>query len=350
MAKKAYQDSVDGYQRFKQELKQESFGRMYVLYGEESYLVESCRNVMKKKLVSGFAEDFNYHRFNAESWSLEAFQEAVEAIPMMNESSMVEVSDVNFFGFSEADRNIMTDIFSDIPEYCTIVFVYTGEWKPDKRFKKLYTAMDAVSKVFELGKQPEHELIPWIRRELKKSGKEISDDLCRYLLLQTGGSMTTLAAELNKLCAYTDQPEICRKDIDDVVIPVLEAAVFDITKDIGAKDFDSALVKVKNLLRQDTEPIMINAVIGKQYRQMYMAKVLSEKGKGAYDFGKLCGLWDSAAREIYGQARGFRKEQLRSCVTLSAETDREMKLSNTADEVLLENMLLRMGQMALEGR
>lgn len=350
MAKKTYKDSVDGYQLFKQELKQETFGRMYVLHGEESYLVESCRNVLKKKLVSGFAEDFNYHRFNGESFTLEAFQEAVEAIPMMSQTSMVEVSDINFFGFSEGDRNLMTDIFSDIPEYCTIVFVYSGEWKPDKRIKKLYAAMDAVCKVFELNKQPEHELIPWIRRELRRSGKEISDDLCRYLLLQTGGSMTTLAAELNKLTAYTDQPEICRKDIDDVVIPVLEAAVFDITRDIGAKDFDSALVKMKNLLRQDTEPIMINAVIGKQYRQMYMAKVLSEKGKGAYDLGKLCGLWDSAAREIYGQARGFRKEQLRSCVTLCAETDLQMKSTGVDGEVLLETMLLRMGQMALEGR
>ena len=347
MAKKT---NSEDYQLFKQELKQEHFGRMYVLHGEESYLVESCRNALKKKLVSGFAEDFNYHRFNGESWSIEAFQEAVEAIPMMSETSMVEVSDINFFGFPESERNMMTEIFSDIPDYCTIVFVYTGEWKPDKRIKKLYAAMEAVAKVFELSKQPESELIPWIRRELRKAGKDISDDLCRYLLLQTGGSMTTIAAELNKLTAYTDQPQICRKDIDDVVIPVLEAAVFSITKDIGAKDFDAALVKMKNLLRQDTEPIMINAVIGKQYRQMYMAKVLSEKGKGAYEFGKLSGLWDSAAREIYGHARGFKKQQLRDCVTLCAETDYQMKLSNTADEILLESLLLRMGQMALEGR
>ena len=223
------------------------------------------------------------------------------------------------------------------------------EWKPDKRLKKLYGAMDAVCKVFSLDKQPEYELIPWIKRELGRSKKTISDDLCRYLLLQTGGSMTTLAAELNKLVAYTDQPEICRKDIYDVVIPVLEAAVFDITKDIGRKDFDAALVKLKNLLRQDTEPIMINAVIGRQYRQMYVAKVLSEQGKGAYDLGKLCGLWDSASKEIYNQARGFKKQQLRRCVSLSAETDLKMKSTATSGEVLLETMLLRMGQMALEG-
>ena len=218
MAKKTHKESAEGYQLFKQELRQDSFGRMYILHGEESYLVESCRNVLKKKLVSGFAEDFNYHRFNAESWSIEAFQEAVEAIPMMSETSMVEVSDVNFFGFPEDERNLMTEIFSDIPDYCTIVFVYSGEWKPDKRIKKLYAAMEAVCKVFELNKQPEYELIPWIRRQLAREKKTISDELCRYLLLQTGGSMTGIAAEISKLLAYTDQPQICKKDIDDVVI------------------------------------------------------------------------------------------------------------------------------------
>lgn len=343
---KGRRQQEDDYQLFKANLKSGDFPRMYVFYGEEPYLIESCRNALKKKLVAGPAEEFNYHRFTAENFSMEALQEAVEAIPMMSERSLVELTDINFFAFPESDRNQMTELFSDLPDYCMLLFLYDAvEWKPDKRMKKLYGAMDQVCRQIALNKQPEHELIPWIRRQLAPSGKSISDDLCRYLLSLTGSSMTTLAAELGKLSCYTDQPEICRKDIDDVVIPVLEAQIFDITKDIGRKDFDAALMKLQNLLRQDTEPISICAVIGKQLREMYAAKVLSEQGKGAYDLGKLYGLWDSASKEIYSQAKGFKKQQLKEAVRLCAETDYAMKTSGGAPENLLEDLVLRLGQL-----
>ncbi len=346
MAKTKKTDAPDGYALFKEDLKSGEFRRIYVFYGEESFLVESCRKALKKKLIDPLTEDFNYHRFTQENFTMDEFQEAVEAIPMMSESSMVEVTDVNFFGFSESDRNQMADIFSDVPDYCTILFVFDAvEWKPDKRYKKLYSAMDAVCRQVALNKQSERELIPWIRRQLMAGKKTMKDDLCRYLIMQTGGSMTTMAAEINKLLCYTDQPEITRYDIDQVVIPVLEAAIFDITNDIGNKDFDSALVKLKDLLRQDTEPIVINAVIGRQMRQMYTAKVLSESGKSAYELTQLYGIRDFAAREVYNQARNYKKQQLREGCRLCAQTDYQMKTSGGNGEELLETLVLRLGQM-----
>lgn len=344
MAKK--KDTLDGYQLFKNDLKTGDFSPMYVFYGEESYLIESCRKTLKKKLIDPLTEDFNYHRFTKENFSIEALSEAVEAIPMMSDRTMVELTDIGFFTLPEADRNALTEIFSDIPEYCTLLFVYDAvEWKPDKRMKKLYGAMDAVCRQVPLNKQSERELIPWIRRQLASAQKVMSDDLCRYLILQTGGSMTTMAGELNKLIHYTDQTEITRNDIDQVVIPVLEAAIFDITRDIGKKDFDSALLKLHDLLRQDTEPIVINAVIGRQMRQMYTAKILSEHGKDAYELTQLYGIRDFAAREVYAQARGYKKPQLKEACRLCAQADYDMKTSGGSSEALLETLLLRLGQM-----
>ncbi len=346
MAKTKKSDAPDGYQLFKKDLKTGEFAPMYVFYGEESFLIETCRKTLKKKLIDPLTEDFNYHRFTQENFSIEAFQESVEAIPMMSEHSMVELTDIGFFSFPEADRNAMAEIFSDIPDYCTLLFVYDAvEWKPDKRMKKLYGAMEPVCRQVSMNHQPERELIPWIRRQLSAAGKTMKDDLCRYLILQTGGSMTVLNAELDKLVHFTDQEEVTRYDIDQVVIPVLEAAIFDITKDIGNKDFDSALVKMQDLLRQDTEPIMITAVIGKQMRQMYTARVLSESGKDAYELTQIYGIRDFAAREIYSQARGFKKPQLKEACKLCAMTDYQMKTSSSQDDALLETLVLRLAQL-----
>lgn len=345
MAKKNYHDGPDGYQLFKDDLKSGQFKRVYVLHGEESYLVNSCRTALKKKLIDPLTEDFNYHRFTSENFSLEAFSEAVEAIPMMSEFTLIEITDINFFAFPEDERNFMAEIFSDVPDYCTILFVYDAvEWKPDKRVK-LYTALKGIVSEIELNKQSERELIPWIRRTVGAYKKVMQDDLCRYLINQTGGSMTVMAAELEKLVHFTDQTEITRYDIDQVVIPVLEAAIFDITRAIGDKDFDSALLKLKDLLRQDTEPIVINAVIGKQLRQMYLAKILAEHGKDAYELTQLYGIRDFAAKQVYQQARGFKKPQLKEGCRICAQVDYDMKTSGGNGEDLLETALLQIAQL-----
>lgn len=351
MAKARNAAGSEGYQQLKAELKSGSFHHLYAFYGEENYLLENYRQQLKKKLVDGPAEDFNYHRFTDENFSPEAFSEAIEAIPMMAEYSLVELVDINLFTRSESERTILAELFENLPEYCVVLLVHeTVEWKPDKRMKKLWAAMESHLLQVEFVKQSEAQLIPWIRRHLATMDKTMRDDLCRYLILQTGGSMTILAAELQKLMCYTDQPEITRKDIDDVVIPVMEAAVFDITRDIGKKNFDGALQKLQTLFRQEAEPIAVCAVIGRQLRQLYGAKVIQEHRGNAYDLCQLYGLRDFAARELFSQAGGFRKALLKRAMLLSAETDYHLKSSGGDAEQLLELMILRLAEFCREGR
>lgn len=350
MAKKK-SAGTGGYEQFKAELRSGQFHRIYAFYGEESYLRDHYRGQLKKKLVDGPAEDFNYHRFTEENFSLEALSEAVEAIPMMSEYSLVELLDVELFQRSESDRNALAEIFDHVPETCVILLVWDAmEWKPDRRYKKLWGAMEKNLLQVEFQKQPESQLVPWIRRHLAAGHKTMSDDLCRYLILQTGGSMTILASELEKLLCYSDQPEIVRQDIDAVVIPVMEAAIFDVTKDIGRKDFNGALQRLRDLVRQEAEPIAINAVIGRLFRQLYAAKVLQEHRKSAYDLAQLYGLRDFAAREVFNQAGGFRKQLLRRAALLSAQTDYAMKTSSGDQEALLELMVLKLAAACREVR
>ena len=352
MAKKKRKDEIDSYGLFKQQLKNGEYRPIYAFFGEESYLTDNYRRELKKRLVDGPAEDFNYHRFTEENWNVEALAEAVDAIPMMSEYSFIEIVDMNLFSMDESTRNALAEIFSSMPEYCVILLVYDAvPWKPDKRMKKLWGSISDKLLEVEFEKQSEAQLIPWIRRHLATAKKVMSDELCRYLIMQTGGSMTTMAAELQKLMSYTDQAEITRKDIDDVVIPVVEAEVYKITKDIGGKNFDEALQRLRDLVRQDVDPIMINATIGRQMRQMYVAKVLQENKKGPYELKELCDIrWESQAKELYNQSAGFRKQLLRRAALLSAETDYAMKRSAGDKQELLELMILKLAKACMGGR
>ena len=120
----------------KQALKQKELGRLYFFYGEESFLMNHYLTQVKKLLLDPLTESFNFHRLTSETFDMQSFGDAVENLPMMAESTFVQVDDVDIFKLNEGDRNKMVEILSDIPDYCTVVFTYlTVAWKPDKRLK-----------------------------------------------------------------------------------------------------------------------------------------------------------------------------------------------------------------------
>ena len=143
-------------------------------------------------------ESFNSHKLTPETFDIRDFADAVENLPMMAETTFVWVDEVDIFKMNESDREKMTDILSDIPEYCTVVFTYeTVAWKPDKRYKKLWAAVEKYGTVVEFAKQDQRELINWVTRHFAAGGKQIRPDLCAYLIDITGGTMTALAGEIS---------------------------------------------------------------------------------------------------------------------------------------------------------
>lgn len=342
----------EGYQQLLSELKAGIFHHAYAFYGKERYLLEFYRKELRKKLVSGPAEDFNYHRFTEENFSLEAFSDAINAIPMMSEYSLVELVDVDVFSQSTADCKILAEIFENLPEYCVLLLIYEdAEWKGDKLTQKRWAGLNEKLLQVEFSMQSEQALIPWIKKHLKTGNKTISNDLCRYLISLTGGSMTTLNAELEKLMCYTEEPEIQRADIDAIVIPVLEAAIYQLTDDILKKDFSSALHRLQTLMRQEYEPTAINGSIGTQLQQLYAAKLLQEHGGGAFDLTKIYPRVKSwQAKRIYAQAGSFHKPLLKRAMLICANTDYAIKTSGGDKEQLAQMMILRLAEACREGR
>ena len=235
-------------QELKTQLKNKDLGRLYIFHGEEVFLLHHYLEQMKKQLLDALTESFNFHRMNSETFDLQTFADAVENLPMMAEHTMVQVDEVDLFKLGESDRNKIAEILSDIPDYCTVVFTYeTTPWKPDKRLKKLWEAIDGAGLIVEFAKQDQKDLAAWVTRHFMARDKRISTDLCLYLIDITGGTMTALSGEIDKICAYSGANEIRKTDIDAVTEPVLDAVVFQMTDMLSAGRFDQALVKLQRL-------------------------------------------------------------------------------------------------------
>ena len=301
------EEKPDMLQVLKASIREKKLGRLYFFHGEESFLRNHYMGQMKKILVDELTESFNYHKLTKENFDLRTFADAVESLPMMAESTFVVVDDIDIFKFNEDEREKLIAVLCDIPEYCTVVFVYASlEWNPDKRLKKLYDAVNTFGTEVEFGKQSPRELINWITRHFAANKKQITPELCSYLIDITDGTMTSLAGEISKICAYSEADRIVKSDIDAVTEPVLDAVVFEMTNLMAEGKYPAALQKLQQLLKMQQEPLSILGMIGKQFRQISTARTLLDHGKGVPEVMRLCGFRsDYPAKKLLGTARRF---------------------------------------------
>ena len=343
MAKK--QEQPDNLQLLKQAIRAKDPGRLYFFYGEEIFLLQHYLEQLRKVIIDELTESFNYHKLTAETFDIREFADCVENLPMMAERTMVVVDEIDVFKMNEGDREKMMDIFSDIPDYCTVVFTYeTTAFKPDKRYKKLWDAVNKHGELIEFAKQNQRDLITWITRHFAANGKRINPDLCAYLIDITDGTMTSLAGEISKISAYSGADVIRSSDIDAVTEPVLDAVVFQMTDLLSRGEYGGALLKLQQLLKMQQDPIFILGAIGSHFRRLATARTLLDNGKTAVDLMRLCGMADYPARKTMNAASRFSAEFYAKAAELVLESDRQMKTSFDDPKRILEVLIMGLAQ------
>ena len=343
-------DRSSTLQELKAQLKNQNLGRLYVFHGEEVFLLKYYLTQIQKKLLDPLTESFNYHHFNQETFQTQSFMDSVENLPMMSESTLVVVEDIDLFKLPEEQRNKIGAQLADIPQWCTVIFTYeTESWKPDKRLTKLWKPIADNGIIVEFAKQDQRDLVAWVGRHFAAQKKRISNDLCLYLIEITGGTMTALRGEIEKICAYSGADEIRKADIDAVTEPVLEAVVFQLTDLLNQGRYDKALDKLQTLLKMQESPIMLLGAIGSHFRRIGTARILLDHGKNSSELEKLCGMKDYAARKTMEAARRYSDAYCAKAAELVLETDYKMKTSFDDQQRLLELLVLQLAQEARNG-
>lgn len=321
------------YERLRKAIKEHSPARAYLFYGEESYLRQTYVQQLQELLIPKGSEDFNLHRLSGGRITTQEVADAVETMPMMAQSTMVTVTDWDIFKLDEAQRRKLIDLLEDLPEYCTVVFIYdTVPYKPDKKMKKLMAAVDKNVEAVEFQGQSRDALVRWLQKRFRALGHDIDQPTADYMLFYCGSMMDNLIGEVNKVAAYAKKEPITTADIDAVAEPVLDARIFDMTNHISAGKYDKAAAVLGDLLRMQTEPIIILGAIGKELRRLYTARMALDGGKDRF---WLMELWqmrsDYPAKLLLQAARNVDHEWCKRSLTACQTLDRRMKSEKNID-------------------
>ena len=169
-------------QELKHALRDNAPGQLYLFHGEEVYLRDYYLEQLKQTLLPPGLEEFNLHTTQGKDCSVEWLEQAVDFLPMMSQRTLVIVTDFDLYGQSEKIREKLIQLFSALPDYCCLVFVYDLlPYKADGR-SKLAAAIKAHGAVINFQRQEQGDLVAWIARHFKAAGHSIAGEDARYLI------------------------------------------------------------------------------------------------------------------------------------------------------------------------
>lgn len=317
------------------DIKAHSFKPVYLLYGEEQYLVKQMCAELAESIAGGDMSDMNRTVFSGKGVSAEQIYEAAESMPFFSDYRVIVVE---YSGLFSAGRKETTDavskIIENIPDSSVVIFT---EENADKRLS-LYKAVNKYGYCAEFAKMKSAELGGWLSQ---KSNGKLSGQGAEFMIRYVGADMTILSSELDKLLSYVGERAISRADIENVCTRSLESSIFTMVAAIGNKNPQVALDVYNNLLIKKESPLGILMMIARQLRMIMQCKYLSAKGGNAKQIAAELKLRDFMVRDCLEQSRNFNVSGLMRALMDCADCDIRIKRGLIEDRLAVESFILQ---------
>ena len=318
----------------------ERLDRVYLLYGDEPYLIHHYRRqILRAAVPENALPEINLHEVDGQTCRMDTIPDMAETLPMMAEHTAVSVRDPNLSADSGIDAVI--EWLADPPEHCTVVFWMSGmamDARKSARFKALTAAVDKVGAVVTLDRKEETDIVRLLVSGASRRGCTMPPATARLLIEQCGDDLYLLLGELDKLCAVTGAGEITADTVRRVGTYNLEARVFDLSKAMMKGRYDQTYALLNRLRAVRAEPIPVLATLAAAFADVYRAKVAAESNEHASSVADYYNYRNKAFRLKYAaqDAARFSIATLRALIDLLAEADTKLKSTSHDPWLVLE--------------
>ena len=178
----------------KKQWKNGEFGRCYLFFGAETYLLKDYETALEKALLPEGTEMMNHDIFEEKRATAAAIMDAAETFPFLNEKRLVTVKNSEFFqkGGRKEEGEKLKEFLADIPESTCLLFI---EEKVEKT-SALYKAVVKHGQAVEFKKLTEKDLGTWIKKLCKDNQKQMSESVLGLFLQTVDHDMENMEGEL----------------------------------------------------------------------------------------------------------------------------------------------------------
>lgn len=296
---------------------------IYLLYGEEKYDINQKIEKIKKEF-SNLEIGVNLFYVNLEN--IDELDSITQGVTFFGSEKLIIIKNTNL----KFNVNILKNLEEDIK----VVIV---EDNVDKRLTE-YKTLSKIAECIEYKHFDERQMIQFIIDILKRYNVKISYEDAEYMQNVCGNDKYNNINELQKLVIYVGNGGIVTKEIIDTVCSkTLSAKLFDVLDDIINKKKDIAIKQLDFLLKQKEPIVKIYIMLYKQFKQLYMIKVLKQKGEK--NIAQELGIAPFILKKLSSAADKYTEEELKNIIYAFDDYDQKTKNGDMDFEIGLKKII-----------
>lgn len=332
-------------ENLEKELKQGKLNNIYLLYGEEVFLLE---NIVKKikKLFGETIKGINYVLID--DTNIKELIQDIETPAFGYEKKLIIAKNTQIFKAEGKRKNKeISDLKEKINDYInenikiineSVIIVFIEE-EADSRLK-LFKTIDKQGTVCKFDFQKPVQIEKRVKTICNGYQVEIDDNTLKYFIEVCGTNMQDVINEIRKLIEYAGKDGIIKKeDIDKLTIKKLESVIFDLTDNLGKRDMRTSLEVLNNLI-YNKEPIQrILVMLYNHFKKLYFLKLAIKYNKDIVDSLNLKPNQTFLVNKYKYQSKYFNENELKEILQALRDLDFNYKNGLIDLQIGLETIL-----------
>ena len=322
---------------------------LYLLYGEEKYLLENSLS----KLLKEFGEKINGINFiNLDSTNVQNIISDIETPAFGYPRKLILVKDSQLFkkqsrgkkGASSGENKNVSKIAEYIDENIemikeSVVIIFVED---EVEKNELYKVIEKNGIVHEFAKLKLPEIVKKLKAICNAYKVNVDEPTLRYFVESCGTNMQDLINEIRKQIEYAGQGgTITTKSRDLLAIKQLDSVIFDLTDNLGKRNIEQALKVLKNLIYAK-EPIQkILITLYNHFKKLYFTKLAINGNKNVAQSLNLKPNQTFLVSKYTMQSKYFKENELREILQEFINLDYNSKIGNIDAYLGLETILCK---------
>lgn len=315
---------------------------MYLLYGEEKYLIET----IVKKIKKSFGElllGINYVMLD--ETSIDNLIQNIEMPAFGYDKKLIIVKNSGLFK-KDGRRKTLTPLQERIIEYIKnnyeiiedsniIIFI---EENVDKN--QVYEIIEKKALVCNIEFLKPIQLVAKLKKICLMYKVNVDDSTLNYLIEVAGIDLQNLMNEIRKLIEYAGEGNtITKSAVNELAIKQIESVIFDLTDNLGNKKIEKALEVLDNLVYQKEPLQRILITLYTHFKRLYLCALAVKNNVDVISALNLKPNQSFLVNKYKKQTSYFNIDQLRDLLDELINLDYNSKIGNIDIDIGLRSIL-----------
>ncbi len=322
-------------------LERQSLRPLYLFFGEEEFLMERALRRLERALAEKSGEEVHRVVQDASEVSLEDFFAQARLSTLWGSGQLLVLRRVETY---PAEALSAVKAYLDHPAPRNLVILTAPSLKA--REVQRHPVFGRVSKdeaALAFSRLREGELLPWLTREAKRLGKNLTPPAAQRLVEVVGDNLSELHQELQKLVLFAgSEATLTPQQVSQLASHSRSYNIFALTDALGEAALPRRLAALDHLLDLGEPPAKILTMLARQLRQLIRYKEAAPHSSPA-DLAKLLKVPPGIVNKVARQAKKFTLPTLQAHLELLHRADLAIKTSAANPRFWLEWAVTRLG-------